>query len=168
MTNTEQEIRAELIKLIERYAPTLAEVAKVISVDEASHTCLLRSASDDSEFTASLSAGEHGSAVIIPALNSVVFTRKAENGTYYITNYSEAEKIVMFKGELGGMVKVNNLVDKLNKIEETLNKIINAFDSWIPVPNDGGLALKNIISTQRIASVDKTGRKDLENPKITQ
>lgn len=168
MTNTDQEIRAELIKFIERYAPTLAEVAKVVTINETEKTCLLKSASDDSEFTAQLSAGEQASLLVIPKTGSVVFAKKAENGTYYITQYSEIEKIVMFGGELGGMVKINQLVEKLNNVEQELNKIINALNSWTPLPNDGGSALKTIFSANPATILAKTVVENLENKRITQ
>lgn len=169
MNNTDQEVKLELEKFILKIAQPFAEVAKVVSVNEVGHTCILKSATDDSEFTAQLSAGEQeASILIIPKVGSVVFVRKAENGVYYITQYSETEKIILFGGELGGMIKINDLVNKLNKIEQNVNKIASALNTWIPVPSDGGLALKNSVTAQAITNLIPTQKQDLENPKITQ
>ena len=77
--------------------------------------------------------------------------------------------LVQFNGgELGGMVKLNDVVTKLNNLEKDVNNLKAAFTSWIVVPNDGGAALKAASSTWAGETLEITVKADLENTKIQQ
>lgn len=71
-------------------------------------------------------------------------------------------------GQLGGMVKLNDVVTKLNNLEEDINKLKTAFESWTPVPNDGGSALKAASGTWAGENLTLTVKADLENTEIQQ
>ena len=71
-------------------------------------------------------------------------------------------------GELGGMVKVEDLVTRLNKLEQDLNVLKQVFTTWVPVPNDGGSALKIGSATWAGSELIVTVKSDVENTKITQ
>lgn len=157
MTKTDQEIRAELRKFVEKFAPTLAEVCTVKSVDENKQTAVLISTNDNTEFVANLSSGEVGNLILIPKIGSVVFARMAENSAYYISLYSEVDKIKIFGGENGGVVKVSELVSEFKKLIDEINALKQIFATWTPVPSDGGAALKTALNTwtKKITPKDK-------------
>lgn len=71
-------------------------------------------------------------------------------------------------GTLGGLVKVNDLVTKLNTLEQDLNNLKSAFSGWTPVPQDGGAALKAALASYMAATITKTKVSDIENNKIKQ
>jgi hypothetical protein len=71
-------------------------------------------------------------------------------------------------GKLGGMVKLNDVVGRLNKIEQKVNTIIAAFSSSPIAPTDGGAAYKAGLISAVGAALTPTKAKDIENLKIKQ
>jgi hypothetical protein len=71
-------------------------------------------------------------------------------------------------GTLGGLVKAGALTRQLNKIENDVNNLKNAFSSWVAVPNDGGAALKTAVATWSSQRIGVTQQENIENEKIKQ
>ena len=67
----------------------------------------------------------------------------------------------------GGVVKVGDLVDKINTIERDINKLKLAFSTWVTVPNDGGAALKAAAATWYAAQLAITTSSELENTTLS-
>ena len=76
--------------------------------------------------------------------------------------------IEMNGGSLGGMVKVQSNVSKLNAIEKDINILKSLFTSWVVATGDGGLALKTLITTWAGNSLTQTVVGDIENSNIKQ
>jgi hypothetical protein len=77
------------------------------------------------------------------------------------------------EGSFGGFVKIidpNNpmqgLLKKLNNIENKIDDLIIAINGWIPVPNDGGAALKVALTTWLLTSITPTTQSEIENPNL--
>jgi len=108
---------------------------------------------------------------VIGSTVKVIFSRLVEP---FVCQYSELENItidavttIKFNdGSFGGLLKIKETVDKLNALEKDLNNLKNAFNSWVIVPSDGGLALKTITSAWSGQSLTKTKINDLENKKV--
>ena len=79
-----------------------------------------------------------------------------------------AQGIVMNEGALGGLVKVVELTQRLNTIEQDLNSLKTAFSAWVPVAQDGGAALKTAVSTWATSTLTPTQRSDIENQNVKQ
>lgn len=79
-----------------------------------------------------------------------------------------AENIVFNGGSLGGLVKIEDLTERLNIIEDDINTLKAAFSSWTPVAQDGGAALKTSAATWAGSSLDLTAREDYENELVQQ
>ena len=121
---------------------------------------------------------------LIPKLGSTVIVQFLNNAAAYVTMVSEVSEVfikvggISFKlteggielngGQLGGMVKVEALVNKINALESDLNTLKAAFNSWVIVPSDGGAALKTIAATWSAQVITQTVRADLENNKVKQ
>lgn len=71
-------------------------------------------------------------------------------------------------GSLGGLVKVAQLTQKLNALENSVNQLKQIFSTWVPVPQDGGAALKTAAATWAGQQLTTTQRADIENDKIKQ
>lgn len=69
-------------------------------------------------------------------------------------------------GNNGGLIKVIELTQKLNNLENKINNLITIFNSWTPVANDGGAALKTVLTAWVSSSLTTTVRTDIENTKI--
>lgn len=93
--------------------------------------------------------------------NKITITTK-DNGSIII----DGENILFNGGDNGGLVKVNDLVSKVNIIENDLNTLKNAIAGWTPVLNDGGTALKTATSAWFAATITNTTAADLKNDKV--
>lgn len=120
-----------------------------------------------------------------PALESRVFINKLEDSDqYFIVVFGKVAKVIIavgnyqFKidsngiafndGNLGGLVKLDAVVGKLNALENDLNSIKNIFSTWTPVPNDGGAALKTASTAWSGQTITTTVNADLENTNVKQ
>ncbi|MCH5214977.1 MAG: hypothetical protein J1E97_07260 [Muribaculaceae bacterium] len=69
-------------------------------------------------------------------------------------------------GSLGGLVKVDELTQRLNLIESAINDLKTIFRNWIPVAQDGGAALKTAVTNWSADPLTPTVRNDYENDKV--
>ena len=79
-----------------------------------------------------------------------------------------SDGIVMNGGELGGLVKVEDVTTRLNIIEKDINALKKALTGWTPVPQDGGSALKAGVNSWAGKSLQLSKRGDYENEKVKQ
>ncbi|MDR1370942.1 MAG: hypothetical protein LBJ72_12595 [Dysgonamonadaceae bacterium] len=85
-----------------------------------------------------------------------------------ITIDIDEQEIAINGGKLDGLVKINDLLSKLNTIEKDINNLKKVFSTWVPVPNDGGSSLKGAISSWSGSELTETKKADIENKKIKQ
>jgi hypothetical protein len=81
---------------------------------------------------------------------------KQQNGI--TINVDAFGNIELNGGQFGGLVKVGQLVSRLNAIEQALNSIKGAFTAWVP-------ALK-IAITPYLSPISQTTVSSIENPKV--
>lgn len=116
--------------------------------------------------------------LIEPEIGSTVKVIFSVNVEPQVTQYSEIKNITLIAnekinisgllltlndGSFGGIVKVTELVDKLNAIENDLNNLKKAFTDWVVIPSDGGGALKTIATTWSGQEITITKVVELEN-----
>ncbi len=112
--------------------------------------------------------------LIEPVIDSTVRVIFSKNVAPFIVQFSEianitlisTDKIKLNGSEMGGLVQVIELTKKLNSLEKDINKIKAAFTSWVPVPSDGGAALKTAVSAWAGAQLAVTERKEIENETV--
>ena len=146
-----------------------------ISADES--TCTVEAISGNAtteiqkvEFQTVISDG----LLIIPRIDSEVKVLFSKYTDPFIVQYSEVEKVyiasdlVQFnKGDMGGLVKVISLTDKLNDIEDKVNAIINSFNSHAHSNGNAGAPTGTPMVTIS-GTLTPTQRADIENTEITQ
>lgn len=76
------------------------------------------------------------------------------------------ENIIFNGGDLGGLVRVQDLTDRLNIIENDINALKDALSAWVPVTQDGGAALKAAAADWFAAKLTPSTRGDYENEKV--
>lgn len=69
-------------------------------------------------------------------------------------------------GDLGGLIKIKELTDKLNAIEKDINKLKTVFSSWVPAPQDGGAVLKKSVSSWASKQLTLSKRGDYEDETV--
>lgn len=168
-------------------APVQTYLCKVISVDGDKCDCApvqggadfldvrLRSVLDDST----------DGLLITPKKDSLVLIGIIENDSAkaFVIQYSDIDKL-NFKNANGmtvdvlpsviklngdqeeGLVKVKDLKTKLNNVEGELNDLKTILTTWVPVANDGGAALKALVTTWASQPIVPTQQADIENPKV--
>lgn len=82
------------------------------------------------------------------------------------TLHFTSEGIVFNGGDLGGLIKVEELTTKLNTIERDINSLKQAISTWTPIPSDGGAALKAAITSWAGKQLQQSRRGDYEDPNV--
>lgn len=83
--------------------------------------------------------------------------------------FADKKGVILNGGKLGGMVKVGELVTKINTIERQLNSLKMVFMGWTPsVSPDSGAALKAGVAAWAGESITPTTEKELANDKVKQ
>jgi hypothetical protein len=114
-------------------------------------------------FDVQLQAGIADGLLIEPAVESMVYVLLSKYTLPFIIQYSDVVTYAFNGDEFGGLVKVIELTEKLNNLEQEFNTLKQAFNSWIVVPSDGGGALKTITSSWASQNLTPTQRKEIEN-----
>lgn len=112
---------------------------------------------------------------IEPAIDSNVKVLMSVNNEPFVCQFSEIENITISAntlvslndGSFGGMVKIADLVEKLNALENDINTLKTAFASWAPTGTlaDGTL-LKTATTSWSAQSLTPTQQSELENTMI--
>lgn len=120
---------------------------------------------------------------ILPKKDSVVIVERiGKSNELFVTMFSEIDSIVweienmkyfvdkdgfVFNdGNNKGMVKMPEMVQQMNKIEDDINNLKTAITGWTPVPNDGGAAFKAAAAAWSAQQLVKTVDTDIENTKV--
>lgn len=119
---------------------------------------------------------QKGSHVIVAMMNSgmggcVIATEEIERAEIVIGETSAEltkDGIVLNGGEFGGLVKVEELTERINNIEEDINSLKDIFAVWKVIPQDGGAALNAASIDWAMSKLTLTKRGDYENEKVKQ
>lgn len=84
----------------------------------------------------------------------------------YLFCFSDLKEIILLDSQNGGLVKVNELVNKLNTLETDLNYLKDIIKSWIPVSEDGGASLKGLLTDYYNNKLELTNKNELENKNV--
>lgn len=148
--------------------------AVVDSVDMPKRICSCTAIDGHTQYdlpTVLLMASVDDGFLIEPEIGSTVKVIFSQNIEPFVAQYSDIKNITIFAntkvqlqdGSFGGLVKVIDLVSKLNTIEQDLTSLKSAFKSWVVAPSDGGLALKAVSTEWANSEITKTKQEDLEN-----
>ena len=163
------EIREAIQRLADQDQEIYSLVCKVTAIDTTARTADVAPLNGDPviytvrlQATPSLADG----LAIIPVVNSNVIVTFLDKTRAYISLFSEIEEIIINGGNLGGLINITPLTDKINTLENDLNTLKNVFTAWITVPNDGGAALKAGATTWAGQTITPTQTADIEDEKI--
>lgn len=151
-------------------------VGRAVNVDEVTRTCDLEPIEDEAPRAGiRLQSAESGTTgiVLIPKEDSFIVVSFFDRTTGFVSLTSELEKIlidtdlVQFNGgDNGGLINIDDLVTQMNKSQNDLNSLKTAISGWIPVPNDGGAALKVALGAFFGTQLVLTVKVDMEDDKI--
>lgn len=142
--SAEADIRKSIRAIVGEGATSL--LCTVVSVDEDEMTCEVTPITEGANFmdVRLMADNEDTSKGVYfkPKVGSVVMITPQDDVTYFVSMTSEVDEVWLRGTANGGVVKVSQLVTKLNNIENDLNTLKAAFTAWVVVPADGGAALK--------------------------
>ena len=184
MKQGKQNINQLLNEIVKNNDEIFSIVAKVTSIDETERTCDVEPLNGDAEiFGVRLQSDIDGTNgfVMIPTVDSNVIVTFLNNTTGFVSLCSSVEKIhvtsnteitidcddITFNGGSNdGLIKINDLVSKINAVENDINTLKSIFTAWVPVPMDGGAVLKTATATWSAQTITPTQKTDIENDKI--
>lgn len=136
---------------------------EVKSVDLSNQNCTVETINGNSTllFECMLNSGVSDGLLIEPVIGSDIYFLVSKSTQPFIVQYSDIKTISLLGDEYGGLIKIEELVKKINTIEDKLKDIILKFNTHSHADN-------NIISSiQIINDIINTDKKDLENTSIT-
>ena len=131
-------------------------------------TCDCKPINDDADILGvKLKASPGNSMVLIPTVDSVVYVGMINQVAGYVTMFSQVDSIKFLDGTFGGLIKIDDYVTQTLKAQNKINDLITDIGAWVPVPNDGGAALKTALAIWLATNITVTVKADVENTKIT-
>ena len=157
--------------LIKQLAANSEEVyslpCKVVSIDSDNLAELEPLNGDPNLLGVRLTAGASETPFLInPVIGSAVIATFLSRNTAFISLYSEIESVEIRGGDLGGLVKVEELKSELAKLTARVDGIISAINNGVPVPTDGGTALQTTIKAALALIVNKEDFTNIENENV--
>lgn len=126
--------------------------SEILSVDETTRTAIVKPLSGDyvSDLTVNLLASPNDGMILIPSIGSTVIVAMTNKNDYFVVQFSDIDKVritigefeilmtenelLLGDGSLNGLVKVSDLVTKLNNLENKVNTIITWGLTVTPIP----------------------------------
>jgi hypothetical protein len=149
--SSSSDIRSKLKAIVGIDNIPMSLLGSIVSVDETEMTCEVTPNIGGANFTdVRLMADNETTSLGIyfkPKVGSQVMISPQDEVTYFVSMVSEVDEVWLRGNTNGGIVKVTDLVTKLNNIENDLNTLKTAFTGWVVAPSDGGAALKAITAS---------------------
>lgn len=162
------EILFEIFQLFLKEEELYSRIGTVVSVDEDEKTAKISLANGEDIDGVRLQQVPSDTGIFLkPLVGSVVIVAFTDNTTAYISMFSELEELVFQDGVNGGLIKIDDLVAKLNDLNTKYNDLTTRLLAWVPVPGDGGTALKTILTLPTpIGTNPPFNKADFENEKF--
>ena len=128
----DSEIVKGLDKLALKHIHNPSFVCTVSAVSLADLTCTCTPVNGDADLLdVRLISQSANGFLILPSVDSIVIVSSIDNRTYYVSMFSEVDEIQLNGDTYDGLVKVNDLVTKLNNLESKVNSLITAMNTHV-------------------------------------
>lgn len=169
----------EIKELLQKIAKEGLEVysvpAKVTEVDEDTRTIDVEPLNGDPEiFGVNLQADpeQEDGIVLIPTKDSTVLVTFLDNTRAFVSLFSQVDKVLVdieeytFNGgDNGGLINIEDLVTKLNNVENKVNTLLTTLKSiTVPLAPSGSVPFAPFFSS--VTDLTTTSKSDLEDDKI--
>ncbi len=164
-------LRESILRIVMPLLQPQNVVGKVKAVDANARTCDVEVGGSYTRLGVRLRAIEDGAQkgfILYPKVNSYVHISMSDGNRniWYLSMASEVDNIELNGGQFGGLIKIQDLVDKVNRLENKVNDHINLFNAHIhdvPQAPSGTLPSAPTLS-QDTPIAPLTQVSDLENP----
>lgn len=175
MNNTLYDIFTKFVKRIIAREKFYFEIATVKSVNESEYTAIVNIYGETTDKTVNLSVlgSVNGSFIIIPKVDSRVLIGYKDRVNGYVVSVELASKIISNSdeiiynlGENEGLVKVLELTDKLNNLENKVNSIISSYNTHVHTGVTTGDGSSEGTPSVISGTLTPTTKDELQNDKI--
>lgn len=126
----DSEIVKGLDKLALKHIHNPSIVCTVTEVSLADLTCTCEPVNGDATLVdVRLMSTSANGFLIVPSVDSTVIVSSIDNRTYYVSMFSEIDEIQLNGDTYDGLVKVTDLVTKLNNLENLVNSLVSKYNS---------------------------------------
>ena len=163
-----KELRDSLRTLTTPNGNAYSKVCTVDSVDLVNLTCYCIPINDDADITeVRLMANIDNGFLLIPEVNSIVVVSFLSDSSAYVSLVSKVSEIQLNGTNYDGLVRVQELTDKLNNLENKLNDLITACSSQVvTLAPSGTFPLASFFTS--VTPLIPTQQIEIENQKVKQ
>ncbi len=136
------------------------------SIDNENGTCIVTPLNGDADIVARFNVDVSNKTSFKPKENSIVAVQMFTSLEGVIIAFSEVESITLNGDSYNGLVIVTSLLNKINALENEINTLKTIFAAWVPVPADGGAALKALTTTFSTNQLVLTQQDEIENKTV--
>jgi len=140
----------------------------VRSVDEKQMTAQVALSSQQEDcISASFAIGEKGKGIVQePKVGSMVLCVMLSKSLGFVVMTEQVQKIIINGGELGGLIKIEEMTKQLSKMTKRIDKIIDALKNSAVAVQDGGTTYKTNI-TAALQDLETEDFSEIEDKIIT-
>lgn len=163
-----KDLRDALRSLVKPNNDGFAKVCTVDSVDLTTLTCYCVPLNDDADIiNVRLMANIDNGFLLIPEVDSIVVVSFLSDSSAYVSLVSKVSEVHLNGKNFDGLVKVNDLVQKLNNLENKVNTIISTYNAHTHVASSFGTPTTTPVALVT-GTLTPTIKQDLENITILQ
>ena len=163
-----KDLRDALRSLVKPNNVGFAKVCTVDSVDLTTLTCYCVPLNDDADIiNVRLMANIDNGFLLIPEVDSIVVVSFLSDSSAYVSLVSKVSEVHLNGKNFDGLVKVNDLVQKLNNLENKVNTIISTYNAHTHVASSFGTPTTTPVAPVT-GTLTPTIKQDLENITILQ
>ncbi len=99
-------------------------------------------------------------------VGSIVYITMLDDGIGFVSQHSELTEVVLVSDSYGGVPIADEITARLNKIEADINNLKTLNTAFVPVPGDGGAALKTTLAPWSSQQLLPTQSETLQNENV--
>jgi hypothetical protein len=163
-----KDLRDALRSLVKPNNDGFSKVCTIDSVDLTTLTCYCVPLNDDADIiNVRLMANIDNGFLLIPEVNSIVVVSFLSDDSAYVSLVSKVSEVQLNGKNFDGLVKVQELTDKLNALENKVNDLITACSSKIvTLAPSGTFPLASFFTS--VTPLVPTQQLEIENTTILQ
>jgi len=145
-----------------------SKACKVDSVDLSTLTCYCLPLNDDADIpNVRLMANANNGFLLIPEVDSIVIVSFLDSSSAFVSMVSKVSEVNLNGKNFDGLVKVQELTDKLNNLEGLVNDLLTALQGVvIPLAPSGTYPFAPLFGSY--TPLIPTQQTEIENPTIKQ
>lgn len=145
------------------FKSTEARIGSIVSVDATAKTCVVKTLDTELEIPdVRLQAAPGKGFFLKPKVGSFVVITSFQDFEYVVVMYSDIDEIILLDGSYGGLIKISDLVSRMNAIENKVNDMIEYINQHSH-PGNGSPPSPPYIG----GTLSNTTVGQIENPLIT-